>query len=55
MQDILAERGSAQLKHGLPAAELLKRPQITYADLIAVGVGDDTLPANVRRAGGSAD
>ena len=48
MQDILAERGSAQLKHGLPAAELLKRPQITYADLIAVGVGDDTLPANVR-------
>lgn len=48
MQDILAERGSAQLKHGLPAAELLKRPQITYADLIAVGVGDDTLPVNVR-------
>ena len=48
MQDIQAERGSAQLKHGLPAAELLKRPQITYADLIAVGVGDDTLPANVR-------
>ena len=48
MQDILAERGSAQLKHGLPAAELLKRPQITYAELIAVGVGDDTLPANVR-------
>ncbi|MBQ1220564.1 MAG: tRNA uridine-5-carboxymethylaminomethyl(34) synthesis enzyme MnmG, partial [Peptococcaceae bacterium] len=27
IQDILAERGSAQLKHGLPAAELLKRPQ----------------------------
>lgn len=48
MQDILIERGSAPLKHGLPAAELLKRPHITYDDLIAVGIGDDTLPANVR-------
>lgn len=48
MQDILTERGSAPLKHGLPAAELLKRPHITYDDLIAVGIGDDTLPANVR-------
>ncbi len=48
IQDILAERGSAQLKHGLPAAELLKRPQITYDDLIAIGVGDETLSANVR-------
>lgn len=48
IQDILAERGSAQLKHGLPAAELLKRPQITYDDLITIGVGDATLPANVR-------
>lgn len=48
IQDILAERGSAQLKHGLPAAELLKRPQITYDDLIAIGVGDGDLPANVR-------
>ena len=48
IQDILAERGSAQLKHGLPAAELLKRPQITYDDLITIGVGDGDLPANVR-------
>ena len=48
IQDILAERGSAQLKHGLPAAELLKRPQITYDDLIAIGVGDGELPDNVR-------
>lgn len=48
IQDILAERGSAQLKHGLPAAELLKRPQITYDDLITIGVGDGVLPANVR-------
>ncbi len=48
IQDILAERGSAQLKHGLPAAELLKRPQINYDDLIAIGVGDETLSANVR-------
>ena len=48
MQDILIERGSAPLKHGLPAAELLKRPHITYDDLIDVGIGDDTLPANVR-------
>lgn len=48
MQNILMERGSAPLKHGLPAAELLKRPHIIYDDLIAVGIGDETLPANVR-------
>lgn len=48
MQDILAERGSALLKHGLPAAELLKRPQILYDDLIAVGIGDAALPHHVR-------
>ena len=48
IQDILAERGSAQLKHGLPAAELLKRPQITYDDLIAIGVGNAELADNVR-------
>ena len=48
MQDILAERGSAPLKHGLPAAELLKRPEVYYDDLIAVGVGNAELPANVR-------
>lgn len=48
IQDILLERGSAQLKHGLPAAELLKRPEIMYDDLITIGVGDATLSANVR-------
>ena len=48
IQDILAERGSAQLKHGLPAAELLKRPQITYDDLITIGVGNAELADNVR-------
>lgn len=48
MQDILAQRGSAPLKHGLPAAELLKRPQVVYDDLIAVGIGDALLPEHVR-------
>ena len=48
MQDILAQRGSAPLKHGLPAAELLKRPQVVYDDLIAVGIGDALLPKHVR-------
>lgn len=48
MQQILEARGSAPLKHGLPAAELLKRPEVYYDDLIAVGVGDGELPANVR-------
>ncbi len=48
MQDILAQRGSAPLKHGLPAAELLKRPQVVYDDLIAVGIGDASLPEHVR-------
>lgn len=48
IQDILVARGSAPLKHGLPAAELLKRPQITYADLIAIGVGDESLALDVQ-------
>lgn len=47
MQDILAQR-AVHHKHGLPAAELLKRPQVVYDDLIAVGIGDASLPEHVR-------
>lgn len=47
IQEILESRGSSPLKHGLPALELLKRPEITYADLLTVGAGDDTLPEEV--------
>lgn len=31
-----------------PLPELLKRPQVVYDDLIAVGIGDASLPEHVR-------
>lgn len=48
IQEILEQRGSAPLKQGIPAAELLKRPQISYADLLATGLGDECLAEAVR-------
>lgn len=48
IQEILEQRGSAPLKQGIPAAELLKRPQISYADLLATGLGDERLAEAVR-------
>lgn len=48
IQKILEQRGSAPLKQGIPAAELLKRPQISYADLLATGLGDERLAEAVR-------
>lgn len=47
LQQLLAERGSAPLKQGIPALELLRRPQITYADLLNFGLGDSTLTPEV--------
>lgn len=44
----LIERGSSPLRQGIPATELLKRPQITYQDLIDLGYGDDALPQEVQ-------
>jgi len=44
LQQLLTERGSTPLKQGIPVLELLKRPQITYQDLLDLGYGDVTLP-----------
>lgn len=48
IQDILISRETAPLKQGIPAAELLKRPQITYHDLLQVGLGNTSLPRAVQ-------
>ena len=47
LQQMLAERGSTPLKQGVPALEILRRPQITYADLLALGLGDAALSPEV--------
>lgn len=49
LQEMLAERGSTPLKQGIPALEVLRRPQITYDDLVALGLGDADLSAEVRQ------
>ena len=43
LQEMLAQRGSTPLKQGVPALEILRRPEITYADLLALGLGDPAL------------
>ena len=49
LQEMLAERGSTPLKQGIPALEVLRRPQITYKDLVALGLGDAALAEDVRQ------
>lgn len=44
IQKILENKGTAQLKTGCKMIELLKRPQITYADLAEVDPGRPDLP-----------
>lgn len=44
IQKILANKGTAPLKTGCKMIELLKRPQITYADLAEVDPGRPDLP-----------
>ena len=48
MQEILISRETAPLKQGIPASELLKRPQITYQDLLQVGLGNEKISPEVR-------
>lgn len=49
LQEMLAERGSTPLKQGIPALEVLRRPQITYEDLVTLGLGDAALAEDVRQ------
>ncbi len=44
---LLTERGSDPIRQGIPASELLKRPEICYADLVDLGYGDSALPTEV--------
>lgn len=41
--EFLASKNSSPLKQGIPTLEFLKRPEITYQDLLSLGLGDATL------------
>ena len=43
----LEEKGSAPLKTGIKYAELLRRPEISYSDLIALGADMPSLPKSI--------
>lgn len=45
---LLQSRGSEPLHQGIPASELLKRPEISYDDLLTLGYGEHDLSAAVR-------
>lgn len=47
IQLVLRERGSSGLQGGASAAQLLKRPEIGYADLVEMGVGRCDLDPDV--------
>ncbi|MBE0467387.1 MAG: tRNA uridine-5-carboxymethylaminomethyl(34) synthesis enzyme MnmG, partial [Candidatus Desulforudis sp.] len=47
VQDWLAARGSASLSKPCRLAEVLRRPEIRYADLAGLGLADEDLPADV--------
>lgn len=49
LADQLTSRGSSPLKQKVTAFDLLKRPEITYTDLVDLGYGDPDLPARVWR------
>lgn len=48
MTDILLQKGSTPLKQGVPALEVLKRPHLTYQDLLTIGLGDASLSPAVQ-------
>jgi tRNA uridine 5-carboxymethylaminomethyl modification enzyme len=45
----LMEKKSAAVEGSVPLAQLLKRPELTYADIEAFGGGASHLPASVKR------
>ncbi len=47
LEAVLADRGSTPLKSGISLAELLRRPELSYADLAAADPGRPNLPADV--------
>lgn len=49
LASLLTDRGSTPLKQKITALALLKRPEIGYRDLVALGYGDGCLPARIWR------
>jgi len=47
VQSVLRMKGTSELKSGSTAAQLLRRPQITYSDLVGMGYGDAALAPGV--------
>jgi tRNA uridine 5-carboxymethylaminomethyl modification enzyme len=47
VQEVLREAGTAELRTGAPAVQLLRRPELHYAHLVAMGVGRGDLDRNV--------
>lgn len=48
LEQLLIKRGSSALKQGVPAAEVLRRPQIYYQDFIDLGYGCKDLEQRVQ-------
>ncbi len=48
VQALLVEKGTEALKQGIPASDLLKRPQVSYQDLIRLGFGEESLSSDVQ-------
>lgn len=46
--EVLTKAGTEVLKQGVPASELLKRPEISYEDLICAGYGNEALSESVK-------
>lgn len=47
VQDVLRRAGTADLQSGVAAVQLLKRPELHYSDLVAMGVGRSDLKHEV--------
>lgn len=47
VQSVLRDAGTAELRSGSSAAQLLRRPQVTYQHLVEMGYGDEGLDPGV--------
>lgn len=47
IQGVLREAGTAELRTGATAAQLLRRPEVRYEHLVGMGVGREELPREV--------
>jgi tRNA uridine 5-carboxymethylaminomethyl modification enzyme len=47
IQEVLRQAGSTELKTGVNAVQLLRRPEVQYGHLVAMGIGRTDLPRSV--------